>query len=206
MPIFQVDCLVRLALCSFVGLSSLVPLFPRSLLLKLVNSSTVLLVQKRLEDERGGYLVDYPLVLLACVAGLVQNLVSLVGGQALVPQMDWQAGEFAELEGKSMGFFSLPALFAGQAEGIADYDRRNIEFPGEAGNRAKVFARAAFPFEGKDRLGSEAQFIGHGDTNSPVSHIQTEEARYAGLLGPGSGMRRMIHSASVKCAAAGAAS
>ncbi len=42
-------------------------------------------VEKTLEDEGGGYLVDDGAVPLAGVAGLIQNLVRFAGGEALVP-------------------------------------------------------------------------------------------------------------------------
>ena len=74
--------------------------------------SGTLLVEKRLQNERGGDLVDHAAVLLAGVAGFIQNLVGFAGGQTLVPQVDGQAGQFAELGGKGLGFGGLRAGFA----------------------------------------------------------------------------------------------
>ena len=62
----------------------------------------VLLVDKRLQNQRRRHLVHHFAVLLALVAGLVENLVGLMGGQALVPQVNGQAGQRAQFGGKCL--------------------------------------------------------------------------------------------------------
>jgi hypothetical protein len=80
------------------------------------------LVKEGLENEGGGYLIDYTAVLLAGVARLIENLMGLAGGQALVPQVDGEAGELAEFCGKCLGSSGLRAGFAGQVHRITHYD------------------------------------------------------------------------------------
>jgi hypothetical protein len=86
-----------------------------------------------LQDQRGGYLVDYSAMLLAGVAGFVEDLVGFAGGQALVPEVDGQAGESAQLGGKGLSFNGLGAGFAGQVHGVAHYDADDGEAAAEAG-------------------------------------------------------------------------
>ena len=52
-------------------------------------------IEKSLQNERGGHLIDHPPVFLADMAGFVEDLVSFVGCQALVAKVDGQAGECA---------------------------------------------------------------------------------------------------------------
>jgi hypothetical protein len=48
-----------------------------------------------LQDERGGYLVHYAAMLLAGVAGFIENLVGFASGQPLVQEVNGQAGQSA---------------------------------------------------------------------------------------------------------------
>ena len=75
---------VPVPLCPFVSLSLCPSLF----------------VEEGLEDEDGGYLVDDALVILASVSSFVEELMSFPGGETLVPQVNGQAGEVAQLGGK----------------------------------------------------------------------------------------------------------
>ena len=65
-----------------------------------------------MQDESGGYLVDYAAMLLAGMAGFVENLVGLASGQPLVPEVDRQAGQCAQFGGKGLGFGGLWADIA----------------------------------------------------------------------------------------------
>lgn len=88
-----------------------------------------LLFHERLKDERGGYLVYHAPVLLAGVAGFIQNLVSLARGEPLIPEVDGQAGQRAQFGGKGLGFDGLGAYVAGEMDGIAHHDARDREAP-----------------------------------------------------------------------------
>jgi hypothetical protein len=52
-------------------------------------------IEEGLEDQGGGYLIDDAAVLLAGVAGFIEDLVGFAGGEALVPEVDGEAGELA---------------------------------------------------------------------------------------------------------------
>lgn len=58
------------------------------------------LVEEGLENEGGGYLIDEAAVLLAGMAGFIEDLMGFSGGEALIPEVDGKAGEFAKLGGK----------------------------------------------------------------------------------------------------------
>ena len=51
-----------------------------------------LFFHERLQDQRGGYLIDHLAMLLPRVACFVEDLVCLARCQPLVPQVDGQAG------------------------------------------------------------------------------------------------------------------
>ena len=72
-----------------------------------------MVVQERLQDEDGCYLIDQWLVFLAGFAGSVEDGVGFAGGEALVPEMEREVGEGGELLGEGAGFFGLRAGFAG---------------------------------------------------------------------------------------------
>jgi hypothetical protein len=60
-------------------------------------------IQKRLENQGGRNLVDNAAMVLAGVAGFVEDLVSLAGGEALIPEMNGEAGEFSQVGGEGLG-------------------------------------------------------------------------------------------------------
>jgi hypothetical protein len=92
------------------------------------------LVEKGLQDERCRNLIDDPAVLLAGVPCLVKDLMGLMGGEALVPKMDGQAAQLAELSGEGLGFDGLGTRVAGKAEGIANHNGDHLKTPGETGD------------------------------------------------------------------------
>ena len=51
--------------------------------------------EKRLQDQNRRHLIDHFAMSLSLVAGLVEDLVGFSRGEALVPQMNGQAGEFS---------------------------------------------------------------------------------------------------------------
>jgi hypothetical protein len=61
-------------------------------------------------------------MLLAGVAGFVENLVGFAGGQPFVAEVDGQAGQSAQFGGKGLNLGGLGAEFAGEVQGIAHYD------------------------------------------------------------------------------------
>lgn len=70
-----------------------------------------ILVEEGLEDEGGGDLVDDAAVILAAVAGFIEDLVGLLGGEALVPEVDGETGEVGQLLGEGLGADGLGAVF-----------------------------------------------------------------------------------------------
>ena len=125
-------------------------------LLKLVLRPVIVdprpLIEKLLQDQRCRYLVDELAVRLPSVAGLVENLVGLMAGEALIPEMDGQAGELAELLGKGLTLQSLRADLSGKLEWVADDDTRDAEAPTQPGKRTQVFAAVRASVKGEHRL------------------------------------------------------
>jgi len=118
---------------------------------------------------------------LACVAGLVENLVSFARGEALVPQVDGQPGERAKLGGEGLRFGGLGAEFSGEMDGVANNDAYDAKAAAEAGNRTEVVSgnarRWAATLQGQDRLGGEAEFVGDGDADAAVADVEAEIAK-----------------------------
>jgi hypothetical protein len=129
-------------------------------------------VEKRLEDKGGGDLIDDLPVLLANVPGLVKDLVGFMRREPLVPQVDWQAREFAQFNRESLRFCGLRARFSGKANRIADDDSRYPESTRQPAEGTKILAAAAFSFERKNRLGRHPELIGDGDTDPPIADVQ----------------------------------
>lgn len=136
------------------------------------------LVQKGLQDEGGGDLVDEVFVLLAGVTGLVENLVGFAGGEALIPEVDGQTGERAQLGGELLHLGGAGADFAGEMQGVADHDARHGEAAGEAGDGTQIVAAVAAYFKGHHRLRGEAQLVGDGDADAFCSDVEGEIAGF----------------------------
>jgi hypothetical protein len=144
------------------------------------------LVEEGLKDEGCGDLIDEAAVVLAGVAGFVEDLVGFAGGEALVPEVDGEAGELAEFGGKGLIEGGLLAFVAGEVDGIADDDGGDGEAAGEAGERAEVFtgdaAAGALALEGEDGLGGEAELVGDCDADAAVADVEGEKAGWRGGL------------------------
>ena len=112
------------------------------------------------------------------IAGLVEHLMGLAGGQALVPQVNGQAGQRAQFGGEGPRLHGLRAYFAGEMQRIPDNNAGHTKPPGEPRNRAEIVALIAPPLESQHRLRRQAQFVGHGDADAPVAEVESEIARW----------------------------
>jgi len=72
-------------------------------------------------------------MLLAGVAGFIENLVGLAGGQPLVPQMNGQTGQSAQFGGIGLNLGGLGADVAGEMHGVADHDAHDAKAAAETG-------------------------------------------------------------------------
>ena len=98
-------------------------------------------------------------MLLAGVAGFVQNLMSFTRGQPLVPEVDGQAGQRSQFGGKGLCLDGLRAHIAGEMHGIANHDAHDAKPPAEPGKRAQVLALVVTPLQRQHRLGGQSQFV-----------------------------------------------
>jgi hypothetical protein len=115
-------------------------------------------------------------MVLAGMAGLVENLMGFAGGEALVPEVDGEAGESAKLSRKCLGLFGLGAEFAGEVDGIAHHDADDVEAARQAGDGAEVFSMIVTAFEGEDWLGGEAELVGDSNADAAVADVEGEIA------------------------------
>jgi hypothetical protein len=100
-----------------------------------------------------------------------------MGGKALVPQVNGQAGERAQFSGEELDLFSLRALLAGEAQRIADDDSGDGVATAEACQGAEVVPPIAMTFQGQDGLRREAQLVGDSDTDAAVAYVEREITR-----------------------------
>lgn len=135
-------------------------------------------IEERLEDERGGDLVDHLLMLLAGVAGLVKDLVGFAAGEALVPEVDGEAGKGAEFGGKGLDFGCAGAVLAGEMQRVADDDGGNRVPAGKPADGTEIVAGVAAGLEGHDGLGRQAEFIRHSDADALGADVEAEVAGY----------------------------
>jgi len=147
-----------------------------SLFCSLFPTPYCLLLHERLQDERGGHLVNDSAVFLAGVAGFVQNLMGLARGQPLIPQVDGQTGQRAQFGGKGLSFGGLWTHLAGKMHGIAHHDARDAKPPRQPRQRAQVLAAVVAPFQRQHRLGGKSQFVRHGHADAAIANIETEIA------------------------------
>lgn len=85
------------------------------------------MIEEGLEDQRGCDLIDNAAVLLTGVAGLVEHLVSFMGCQAFIPQVDGKVCQLAQCSRKSLRLKGLRAFFPRQPERVSHHDTGNIE-------------------------------------------------------------------------------
>lgn len=133
-------------------------------------------IEEGLEDKSRGNLIDDSAMVLAGVAGGIEDLVCRAGGETLIPQVNGECGKGAEFGCKSLGLCGARALIAGKMKGISYHDPRDPEAAGEAGDGAEVFARVAMAVEGEDRLRGEAEFVRHGDADASGAQVKGEVA------------------------------
>ena len=118
---------------------------------------------------------------LACMAGLVDDLVGFARGEALVPQVDGQAGESSKFGGEGLRLGGLWADIAGEVNGVANHDARDSKAAAEAGKRAEVVSgdagRWATPLQSQHRLSGKAKFVGDSNTYAAVADVETEIAK-----------------------------
>lgn len=137
-------------------------------------------VEEGLENQSGGNLIDDAAVLLTGMASLVEDAVRLVAGQSLVPKVDGQSGELAELGGEGLVFLRLGAEFAGEVDGIADDQSDDGVAAGQAGEGAQVFTAVAAAFQREDRLGGKAELVADGHADAAIADVEAEVARMCG--------------------------
>ena len=135
------------------------------------------LIEERLQDQRSGDLVHNFFVLLASAAGFIEDLLRLVGRQALVPKMDGQAGQLAQLGGELLNLYSARADFSGEMNRVTHDDAGDDEAAGQSCDGTQVLAAVAPDLERHHRLCGEAQFVGDGNADALCADIEGEIAR-----------------------------
>jgi hypothetical protein len=141
----------------------------------------IFLFHKRLQDERGGHLIDNAAMLLAGVTGFVENLMSLAAGQSLVPQVNGQTGQLAQGGGKSLCADGLRAHVARKMHGVADDDADDAKPAAKPRQRAQIVtgdaAVAAPPLQRQNRLRRQPQLVRHSHADAAIANIEAQIAR-----------------------------
>lgn len=137
-------------------------------------------IQERLQDKDRGNLINYPLVVLTGVAGFVEELMSLAGGETLVPEMNGKAGELAQLRRKLLRLQGAWASVASELERVANHDTGNGVAACETGDGAQVVAAVAVDFKREDGLDGEAELVGDCDADALGADIEAEIAKWGG--------------------------
>lgn len=81
-----------------------------------------------LKNEDSGYAIHRLATFSDGEIGFTEEAVGFGGGQALVPEVDWEFEVLAEFFGKSLDFLCLNAFGTAHAEGQADYDFLDLVF------------------------------------------------------------------------------
>jgi hypothetical protein len=140
------------------------------------------LIEKRLENQRGGYLIHDGAMVLPRVACLIEDLVGLLRGQALIPHVDGQPGQFAQLGCECLRSCRSRALVARHVQGIAYNNSGYGESSRKAGERAQILASLASPLEGEHRLGREPEFVRDRYADAFRSDVEGKKAGWSVLF------------------------
>jgi hypothetical protein len=154
------------------------------------GDAATLRVEPTLQDEGGRELVNFATGSLArVVAGGLEGGVRLGGGEALVPEMNGEAGAvcgrsvFASLDGrlgkerlefidKAMDALGLAAAISGEVQRIADNDAGAVVTACESEDGALIAAGLG-ALDGEERL-RNAERIGERDTDAAGADIEAE--------------------------------
>src|SRR5581483_2126771 len=141
-----------------------------------------------LEDQDGGHTVHGLPALFDGEIGLAEEAVGLGGGQAFVPEVDWEFEVPAEIFGEGLDLFCLDALRTAHAQGEADYDLLDVVLPDQAVEVGEIILLVS-AMQGFQTLRGDAKWIGDGNSDSPCPDIKTEYAvgqagigRHAGII------------------------
>jgi len=134
-------------------------------------------LKKGLQDEDGGDLVNDSLAgaTVCGVAGIVKLAMGLSGGQALIPQVDGDAGFGGEGLGELLRLGGLGAEIAGHVERIAHDDMGAGVLAQQAGEGFEVGATSG-AVEGEEGLRGVTQLVGYGHANAPVADVEGDDA------------------------------
>ena len=132
-------------------------------------------VEETLQNQHGGNLIDDGAVFGAWASGGVQVAVGFAGSQALVPEMDREAGFLSQDLGEGLGLGGLRTLVSGHVEGVANDDLYTAIFADEPGERFQVLLTVATN-KSEDRLRGEAKGIRNRDAYAAISDVETHEA------------------------------
>ena len=144
-------------------------------------------------------------MLLPWPAGFVQDLVRFMRGKPLIPQVNGQAGQLAQLGRKGLRLLGLRAQLAGKVQRIAHHDPRHAEFARQPSQPAQVLAPVMVTLDRHHRLRGQAQLVTHGHADAAVADVEAKiawtekglrvqnftpnldlKALQAGVKGPGS--------------------
>ena len=111
------------------------------------------------------------------MAGLIEQMVSLAGGEALVDEVVLERGvSLAEGGGECLCFECLRACGAVRLQRIADQNDLHFVLAQEASNGFEVGAERG-AVEGEERARGEAELIGDGEADAFVADVECESAK-----------------------------
>jgi hypothetical protein len=115
-------------------------------------------------------------VILAGMAGFVQNLMGFARGQALIPKVNWQTCQLAKLCGKCLRSGGLRAHLAGKVDRVAHDDSCHAELSRQTRERADVAPRdaaaASLSLECQHGLRRQAEFVGNGRADAATAYVE----------------------------------
>jgi hypothetical protein len=127
-------------------------------------------------------------MLLARVAGFIQDMMRFTRGQALVPHVNGKAGQLAQFGGQGLRLGRLRALFSGEMDGVADDDADDTKAAGKSRQGTQILAAIMAALQGQHRLRGQAQLVGDSHADAAVANVEGEVARMRcgfQLLAPG---------------------
>lgn len=99
-----------------------------------------------------------------------------MGGEAFIPKMNGQAGQFTKIGDEGMDLLSLRAEVAVQGQGIADHDCGYCVAATETRDRTQILARISAALQGQYGLRGVPEFVGNSNTDALRPDIESKIA------------------------------
>ena len=132
-------------------------------------------LQKRLQNQDGGKLIDHLSPATDAHVGFAQNAICLHRGQPFVKKVDWKLEPVAELFGEFLDFPRLNSLGPTHTQGQSHHDLANGILPDDVPQMIEIVFFVAAPTGGQS-LSSQSKLVADRQPDVSRTEVQCENA------------------------------